>query len=297
MELPPDHVGIGDDCAVIPKGDGKSWLLSTDCLQEDIHFLRSKISAEDLGYKSLMVNLSDIAAMGGTALYCLLTLSLPNDIDVEWVDAFSRGFQGAAQAHGVLLMGGDTTRASSEISIGVTVVGEAKRYLLRSGVQEGDVICVTGPLGDSGAGLHCLQHDIDNPSLINAHCRPEAQLTAGQWLAEQEGVHAMIDLSDGLYSDLKRLKEASGWGFDIELSKLPLSESLRNSKLNALDFALFGGEDYQLLASIAANHFDDISQHFNGDLHPIGTATKGPISYYSGGQPQMISDQGFKHFS
>lgn len=303
---PEGAVGIGDDCAVLPVNEQKSYLLSTDILSEGVHFLTTLSDPETLGAKSLEVNLSDIAAMGGYPLHCLIALAIPKATPIEWLQAFLRGFLKGAHTHAVSVIGGDTTRSQGGIHVTVTVVGEVhpKHCCLRSRARLGDVVCVTGFLGDSGAGLDCLKGGICSTALISAHKSPKAQLRYGQWLASRTEVHAMMDLSDGLYSDLHRLMESSVCGFTISLNDIPLSTSLIEQKLPKppLHYALFGGEDYQLLLTVAEESWErcakDFQEIFNKPLYRIGRVTASQKLLFSGPDEQeVLKGRPFSHFA
>ena len=160
--LAAGELGIGDDCAVLPLPDGSVLLATTDMLVEDIHFLRRAIPPADLGWKSLAVNLSDIAAMGGSPHAAFLSLALPRDVEVEWVDSFFAGLKELAEESGTELLGGDTTRSPERVVVNIAVLGGARpdRVKLRSGARPGDAVCVTGFLGDSGGGLELVYQNI-----------------------------------------------------------------------------------------------------------------------------------------
>ncbi len=255
---PQRAVGIGDDCAVLPQRDGQESLVSTDMLIEGTHFLRDDITPYQLGWKSAAVNLSDIAAMGGNPTGTLLSLALPADLTVEWIDAFLDGY--AAVSAGVPLLGGDTTASPDRICINVTVLGESPsgRGRLRSNAMEGDLICVTGPLGDSAAGLKAIlegvERDADVQALIDRHYLPMPRVEEGLRLAAQAGVHAMMDISDGIGSDLEHILEASGVGAEVAPASLPLSAPLQRvcsrQGWDAAELAVCGGEDYELLFTV-----------------------------------------------
>ncbi len=252
---PQRAVGIGDDCAVLPQRDGQESLVSTDMLIEGTHFLRDDITPYQLGWKSAAVNLSDIAAMGGNPTGTLLSLALPADLTVEWIDAFLDGY--AAVSAGVPLLGGDTTASPDRICINVTVLGESPsgRGRLRSNAMEGDLICVTGPLGDSAAGLKAIldgvERDADVQALIDRHYLPIPRIKEGLELAANHQVHAMMDISDGIGSDLQHILDASGVGAEIKVDDIPLSLALKRVckrfGWDPLALAISGGEDYELL--------------------------------------------------
>ena len=254
----PDGVtGIGDDCAVIPQRDGRDTLVSTDMLIEGTHFLRGDITPYRLGWKSAAVNISDIAAMGGTPTATFLSVALPADLEAGWMDGFLRGYAELSKRFGVALLGGDTTASPDRICINVAVLGACPSGAarLRSAAQSGDLICVTGPLGDSAAGLRAIlekvERDADIQTLIDRHYLPLPRVAEGLLLAATPGVHAMMDISDGIGSDLDHILEASGLGAVINVPSLPLSTALRRvcARLgwDAAALAIGGGEDYELL--------------------------------------------------
>jgi len=254
----PDGVtGIGDDCAVLTQHNGLDTLVSTDMLVEGTHFLRDDIEPFDLGWKSAAVNLSDIAASGGRPTGTFLSLALPAGLSGEWVDAFLDGYAEISGRFDVPLLGGDTTASPQRICINVTVLGECPvgRAVLRSGAMVDDLICVTGPLGDSAAGLKAIlagvPRDADVQTLIARHYRPVPRIEEGQQLRLNLGVHAMMDISDGLGSDLNHILEASDVDAEIDPEALPLSIALKHvcarQGWDPMELAVSGGEDYELL--------------------------------------------------
>ena len=256
----PDGVrGIGDDCAVLTQKDGLSTLVSTDMLMEGVHFLMQDADPFSLGWKSAAVNISDIAAMGGRPTGTFLAFALPEGIDGRWMDSFMEGFRAASLPSGVPLLGGDTTSSLDRLCICVTVLGdcESGREVLRSGARPGDLVCVTGTLGDSAGGLQLILGGLsrkgDGEYLIQRHYRPVSRVAEGMRIAAA-GATAMMDISDGIGSDLRHILEESGVGAAVRTADLPLSAQLRAcSQLygwNALDLAIDGGEDYELLFTI-----------------------------------------------
>ena len=255
---PEGVLGIGDDCAIIPQRDGYESLVSADMLVEGVHFLREAISPYDLGWKSAAVNVSDIAAMGGRPKASFLSLSLPSELDAGWIKEFAAGYLELSSKYGVALLGGDTTASLSGICINVTVYGEcpAGAAVRRDAALPGDKICVTGTLGDSAAGLAIVK-GIGAPDSVTAlwlkdrHFRPTPKVEAGLRLAATDGIGAMMDISDGLGSDLRHILTLSETGAVVDVNALPLSPQLRlfaeNSGLDPLELALEGGEDYELL--------------------------------------------------
>jgi thiamine-monophosphate kinase len=311
--LPAETVGIGDDCAVLPWRKNARLLVTTDLLVEDVHFLRSRISARDLGFKSLAVNLSDIAAMGGRPLAAFLSLGLPSGSDLAWIDAFFAGLRSLSRAARVPLLGGDTTGTSGPLVVNLAVLGRAHpaRVKLRSGARSGDVICVTGELGDSGGGLRVLLEERpvgrDEVVLVRKHHRPRPHLAEGEWLGRRPAVTAMMDVSDGIASDLRRIMERSSCGAEIELNRLPTSATLRRTSArygwNLAEVAAAGGEDYCLLATIREREFGRISSSFRRafgrPLVAIGRITNAAddLRWSRDGRPVRFELQGFDHFA
>ena len=254
---PEGVTGIGDDCAVIPQRSGRDTLVSTDMLIEGTHFLRRDIPPYRLGWKSAAVNISDIAAMGGQPTATFLSVALPADLETGWMEEFLRGYADISRRFGVALLGGDTTASPDRICLNVAVLGECPSGAarLRSAARDGDLVCVTGSLGDSAGGLKAIlegvERDADVQALIDRHYLPLPRVAEGLRLAATPGVHAMMDISDGIGSDLKQILEASGLGAVIDVPALPLSPALRRvcARLgwDAAARATGGGEDYELL--------------------------------------------------
>lgn len=247
--------GIGDDCAVVRIFD-RLMLLSCDMFIEDVHFRRRYASPQDVGWKAATSALSDIAAMGGTPLFSLVSLACPAHTDSAYVEGLYHGLTDAAGQAGAVVVGGDTTMSPAGISIDVTVIGEVvgNRYLSRRGAQSGDLLGVTGRLGLSAAGLWALDNGKNAPVLVTAHHRPAARIPEGQWLSGCEHVKAMIDISDGFVQDAGHLTERGRLGLEIDPDSLPIDADLRHLcleyGLDPLDFMLTGGEDYELAFAI-----------------------------------------------
>lgn len=257
------EVGIGDDTAVLAVPPGHRLLATTDLVIEDVHFRHATASPDDVGWKAMAVNLSDIAAMGGIPRWALVALAVPADTDVEAVDAFYAGMQDAAAPHGVTIVGGDTSASPTGWIVNVTLLGShpgAPR--LRSHARPGDTVAVTGSLGASAAGLHVLETGLNGAQaaglpaprlaeLTRAHLRPRARVAEGRWLGEAAGVHAMIDCSDGLATDLGHICRESGVGARVGLERIPVAaaavEAGRALGQDARAWAVSGGEDYELL--------------------------------------------------
>jgi thiamine-monophosphate kinase len=252
--------GLGDDAAVLSPTGNTDWVLSCDSFVEEIHFLSKTYPPDSVGYKSLARATSDLAAMGAIPRVFLLTLALPASRTGSWLDGFLRGMGRAARELGICLVGGDTTKFS-RISISVTVAGEIKkgRALTRSGGRPGDLIYVSGGLGRARLGLELMRHRLGTSPryrrLLQPHLYPRIRLKLGAWLARERLASAMMDISDGLSTDLARLCESSKVGARliencIRLLRIPADPKLAKLKLNPLQMALHGGEDYELLFTV-----------------------------------------------
>jgi thiamine-monophosphate kinase len=256
------RLGIGDDAALLAVPAGQELAVAIDTMVEGVHFLPGAVPA-DLGWKALAVNLSDLAAMGATPAWALLALTLPRDGAAEaargFVDGFAEGFAQLAQAHRLALVGGDTTRGPLAVSVAVHGFVPPGKALRRAGARVGDLVMVTGTLGDAAAGLHLLQnggpHARDSGQgayLVERLHRPAPRVAAG--LALRGRASACLDVSDGLLADLGHLCAASGVGAEVESVLLPRSPALLGlfDEASALDFALGGGDDYELCFTVPA---------------------------------------------
>lgn len=262
---PGVRIGIGDDAAATEPTPGR-WLLTTsDMLVEGVHFDLGYTDPFRLGRKSLAVNLSDIAAMGGEPRDFLLSLAIPPGLTVEFLDRFTEGMLTLASEHGVALVGGDTCRSPAGLVISVTLHGEQspERTLRRSGARPGDIIFVTGTVGDSALGLELLRRGGREGWAVERHLDPSPRVAAGLALAGAGFVTAMIDVSDGLLADLGHILELSGVGARVEAGLLPLSSAFREeaSRITAdpLVMALTGGEDYELLFTVPAGSEGEVA--------------------------------------
>ncbi len=312
---PAVRVGIGDDCAVLEPTAGSLLLATTDLLIEDVHFRRRWATPTDVGWKSLAVNVSDIAAMGGRPRWGLIALACPETVTLEEAEAFYGGAQALATEHEVAIVGGDTSASPRGWIVNVTLLGEAVRApLLRSTARPGDVIAVTGSLGRSAAGLALLEA---NPApagvpsdaradVTGAHLRPRPRTREGQWLSEAGGVTAMIDLSDGLATDLGHLCEESRVGARVDLGRIPVADSVRAVARalgrETVHWAAAGGEDYELLLTCSPDAFDRLArglEHATGaKLTAVGEmmpAADG-IRYLDACGEAVAVGPGFEHF-
>jgi thiamine-monophosphate kinase len=261
--------GIGDDAAVIAPAKNRRQLLTTDLLVERVHFDLTTATFAEIGFRAAVANLSDIAAMGGTPEYLLVSLAIPQSGTKRQVSELYRGMMAACRSHNVRLIGGDTSASASGWFINLTLVGSAihRRILLRSGARIGDHLYVTGTLGDSLAGLRLLQTSRRGAGmrslalrhrrfLMRRHVRPTARIFEGRWLSAKGWATSAIDISDGLSGDLRHICEESHVGADIDLSAVPISQACRAyaraTRQEPITFALAGGEDYELLFTVPA---------------------------------------------
>lgn len=245
--------GIGDDCAVQAHADGTDLLTSTDLLIEGVHFRLGWLRMEELGRKAAAVNISDIAAMGGQPKSLFLGVASPAGLDVAELDQLAKGFIAEAGRYGAVLAGGDTCRSPGPLMISVTVQGEVEsgRAVCRAGACKGDLLYVSGTLGDSALALSELMAERQPERFLLArHNTPTARVSLGREIVQRQAATAMLDISDGLLADLGHILEECGLGADIELNKLPLSPAFQRALGEGsalIDLALAGGEDYELL--------------------------------------------------
>ncbi len=279
-------LGIGDDAALFVAKRGYQTILTCDWFLEGSHFLRDKHPADAVGWKCLARAISDVAAMGGEPRCFLLSLALPPSHTERWLDEFLLGLRRAARKFKCPLVGGDTTR-HREILINVTVIGEVRagRAVLRSGARPGDIVFVSGRLGEAESGLRLLRRKGQpdkraakkNPTL-KKHLYPEPRIALGRYLSNRRIATAMMDLSDGLSSDLPRLCAASGVGARIAAAKLPavdVTERRGAKSIDPLDLALNGGDDYELLFTVRPSMARRFPHSFQGiPLTSIGEITR-----------------------
>jgi thiamine-monophosphate kinase len=302
------RIGIGDDCAWVNHTAGSS-LITADLLIEGVHFDLKWTSLFALGYKSLAVNLSDIAAMGGVPAYAIVSLGIPAKFTSQQVDEFYRGFNSLARKCQVALIGGDTN-ISPMLIVSVCLIGAPPaRPVRRSGAKAGEDIYVTGTLGDSALGLEQLRNksrpanSVAVRQLLARHHQPTPRLTAGALLAREKLATAMIDVSDGLLQDLGHICKASNTGAVIWHEQLPLSAAFRAlAGKNRTRFALGGGEDYELLFCARPRHRQQIEQLHAGaqvNITRIGScvaAQRGITVIDGSGKPLALRFTGHDHF-
>ena len=276
-------LGMGDDAALFRPKAGYQTILTCDWFLEGTHFWRDKHPPDSVGWKCLARAVSDIAAMGGVPRCFLLSLALPASLTGRWLDVFLAGLRRASRKLGCTLAGGDTTRRN-EVLINVTVVGEVRTgyALLRSGARAGDILYVSGGLGEAELGLQILKRskgpgNRTNP-LTRKHLYPEPRVAVGQWLADARIASSLMDLSDGLSSDLPRLCAASGVGAQVQMARIPRVRIPKHALLDGIDstrLALDGGDDYELLFTVPRHRLQVVPVSFQGvPLTSIGSITK-----------------------
>ena len=307
--------GLGDDCAVLDLGGPGRVCVSTDMLMEGVHFRLETTSAWQLGWKSLAVNLSDLAAMGAVPTACLLAVAWPVEIKPVWIEAFRDGLAACAKRFDCVLVGGDTVKSPGLMCLSLTVLGKIAEgeAVERRGGDAGDLLFVAGFLGDSAAGLHLLTKgggdtlsEEERLALIAAHLQPEPQVALGRVLAREGLATAMIDLSDGLLQDLGHVARASGLGAVVVASHLPISRAAGRLAdacgLDVLNWALSGGEDYLLLFAIPPMEVERMEQvcgQLKGrDPVRIGVLTDDPgLRLQKDGLMMAAPHEGYDHFA
>jgi thiamine-monophosphate kinase len=300
----PSH--IGDDAAVLP-ASSHNMVVTKDILVEHKHFNTNYVDATSLAHKALHVNLSDLAAMGATPRYIVLGIAIPTRLS-DYAKTFLTHFTASCKAANVVLIGGDTTASAHDLFISVTALGEAQTSQLkhRHTAKPNQTICITGPLGLAHLGLCAFENNQDGFNTEKqALLKPTAKIQEGRWLAQQSTVGSLMDVSDGLYIDLKRLCEASNLGAEVHLETLPQSPEFKAAclalKLDPTTVLLTGGEDYGLLFTVdttEAHSLADAFQHqFNYPFIQIGRTTSNhEITLLHHQKPTALSLTPFNHF-
>jgi len=311
--------GIGDDAAVLRNSAGKETVISADLLVEDIDFRRTTTPPYLLGHKALAVSLSDIAAMGSRPLWSIVSIGVPEDIwESDFVDHLYDGLLDLANRYGVQLVGGDTSRTNERVVIDSIVAGECSAgfAVMRSGARPGDQIFVTGSLGAAAAGLRLIERgahlaeqnlaDEDSQKLDHVllrQLRPDPRVGWGMVLGEEKLATAMIDLSDGLSSDLNHLCEASSVGALIDSSSLPIDERVVDlcgrRALDPLQLALHGGEDFELLFTVKPENVARLPRRVDGvEIKRIGMiqSSSAGVMISEGSRTWELAPGGWKHF-
>nr|MBI3614184.1 thiamine-phosphate kinase [Nitrospirota bacterium] len=313
--------GIGDDAAILRPPSGDLFLLTTDLLAEGVHFDLSTATFEDIGYKAAVANLSDIAAMGGIPRYLLVSLAIPAGHTQDEIRRLYQGMMSACRPYRVELIGGDTSSSRQGLFINLTLAGTAKpgHALTRSGAKVGDLLYVTGSLGDSRAGLQLLTGTGGKPGhtgnglsqearryLMERHLRPTPRLQVGQLLAQHGLATSAIDLSDGLSGDLAHICTQSRVGAELDMLTLPLSPACLDyaeaSRKNPFELALAGGEDYELLVTVSPRHktkVERLARLFGCRLSRIGriqSPQRGLTVIEPDGSSHRLTITSYRHF-
>lgn len=305
--------GIGDDCAVLRPSAGMDLLLTTDTQEEGVHFRRDWATPQDIGWRCLAVNVSDIAAMGGSPLGAVIALSVPASLEVTFVESLYDGLQELATAYDCPIIGGNVSRASEHMAVTITVLGEVpyNRGVYRSGAQVGDDIWVTGDLGGAKAGLQALLHPealtgLTTAAVLKRYRRPCPRLREAQYLRQHGVLHSLIDISDGLSSDLAHICAESGVGAQLEAACLPIAPEVRQVahalQVDPLTFALHGGEDFELCLTAPAGCLASLqplfAAQFQCPLVRVGTVkpAQGVTLRLVDGTEQPLRAQGYDHF-
>jgi thiamine-monophosphate kinase len=298
-------LGIGDDAAVLALPPGAELIAAVDTIVAGRHFPEGS-DARSIGHRALAVNLSDIAAMGATPAWATLALTMPG-VDAAWLERFAAGFLDLADANGVALVGGDTTRGP--LTVSVQILGHVPRgtALRRSGARAGDLLAVTGTLGDAGAGLHFVTTPAAAEArpaaleLIRRFEYPTPRVRFG--LAARGIATAAMDLSDGLIGDLPKLAQASGLAAQVAVERLPLSEAMRAAvpAAQARDWALAAGDDYELLLAVPAPRYAELeaeADQLNLTLTTIGELRAGDgVTWSLNGREFLPGVRGWDHFA
>lgn len=287
----PISADLSDDVAIVSPPPGQSLLVSCDALMEDVHFLR-RSPANWVGQKTLRVNASDIVASGGVPRWATLSICLPKDLPLQWLADFAQGLHQACKQTGITLIGGDTTASPAQISISLTVFGCAKRPIRRSGANLGDLIVVTGQLGGAHLGLdYILNNKTGGETWVARHFIPPYRLAFVQKITEM--ATAMMDLSDGLSSDLPRLCRASNQGATIYLDQLPKAVATQESQ----DIWI-AAEDYELLFTVAEKDWQSVlamGERTQTPVTCIGKMTNETKFLYQNREVEM-DGRGWQHF-
>lgn len=301
-------VGPGDDAAVLTHARNQHLVVTTDSLVEEVHFSRAYFAPADIGHKALAVNLSDLAAMGASPRWALLSLVLPGSWLVTDVEGLMDGMVELATLHGVAVVGGNMTRTNGPLVVDVTLGGDVRprRLLTRNGAKAGDHVFVTGTLGAARAGLEMLSETGDpDPVCAAKHRRPEARVRLGRAMAGARAARAAMDLSDGLADALRQVAAASGCGVRIDAAALPIEPGARDwwqaRSVDPVQAAIVGGEDYELLFAVparGAGRLRNVRRHVaKPAMTKIGVFTKDPGEFVidRNGQSEPLP-AGYEHY-
>lgn len=298
---------IGDDAAVLSVHFNENYVITKDLLIEDVHFRSNYFDAASLAHKALQVNLSDLAAMGARPKFVLCGIAIPLSHE-KYAQEFLEQFAISCKKSEIIIIGGDTTRSPDKLFVSITAIGVGSHGHLkyRHTAKSEDLICIAGKLGEAHLGLVACERGLsDFEHYKNSLLRPQAKIAEGLWLAAQSSVHSMMDISDGLVVDLKRLCEASSLQANIRLEKIKLSETFIEHcqivGLEAIEISLIGAEDYSLLFTVAPEAFSNVTasfkKQFGYDIQCIGHLSRGVgIQFTENGLSKNLKLQPFSHF-
>jgi len=304
-------LGIDDDAAVLRFGD-VALVVTTDAFVQDVHFRFDYFSPFDVGWRLMAANLSDLAAMGSKPRFAFVDLAVPRDTNSGQVLEFYEGMKALADRHGVTIVGGDTTSSPDRWFLGLSLVGEAEggRFATRAGARPGDLLVVTGDLGGSAAGLRRLAgggRPRAEDSVVQRHLRPEPRVDEGRFLVHTAGVRTMIDISDGLSSEVHHICRLSGVGAIVWAEEVPIHVATRQVAEEfgdtPLEYALNGGEDFELLFAVPRESWEEVREswqdRFSLDLTVVGevVAPEEGVKLQEGGVVRDLPSGGWQHFS
>ena len=288
--------GIGDDCAVYKISQGRYGIFSTDISIEHQHFNLKYTSLFNVGYRSMTANISDIYAMGGKPILALTTIGVPKKFTQEMISELYDGISTCAVKYKTYIAGGDTS-VSESLIVNISIYGESFNPIYRSGAKGGDKIYMTGNTGLSLLGLQALQKKYNITGFqksIAKHLKPEPRGDIINYILEKYEPTAMIDISDGLLSDLGHICKMSNCGFELHLNKIPVENEVKNfcdtKRINTLDYTLYSGEEYELIFTSSKEIIGDNNITYIGDIIPYG------YEAVSGNEKALITTEGFDHF-
>ncbi|WP_209125103.1 thiamine-phosphate kinase [Alkalihalobacillus sp. BA299] len=303
--------GIGDDAALYRIDSDYDEVVCVDTMVEDIHFRRDTMSPFHVGYKALAVNISDVAAMGGVPLFYLVSISVPKDWEEKALYELYEGMTSIASQYKMDLIGGDTVSTNDKLVVSITVIGKVEkgRRLLRNQAKPGDIVFITGNVGASAAGLHVLfektrhgRFTAEEELLIQAHQMPEPQVKAGRVLALSNCRMSLNDISDGIASETNEIAEASGVTIILDKNKIPMPSMSFVCQEKRLEWALFGGEDFQLIGTMSKEDWPKIHEDLEKQgvtARVVGKVTKGKTEVFLQTDENLVElkKEGYNHFS
>jgi len=297
-------VGAGDDAAVVEITPGKLVVYTCDCMVENVHFVKTA-QGSDVGFKLMMSNVSDIAAMGGQPRYAVVTVVAPHDTSVEWLQDVYKGIRECSEIYGVAIVGGDTSKGG-QIMLNVTLIGEidSHKAMLRKNALPGDIVAVTGSLGGSAAGLRVVLEKVPQSlpaaqAVLRKHYRPQAQVSAGLVLAKM-GCVCANDISDGLASEAREIAHASGVAIELDAADIPIDKETHEvaqlCQEVSLEYALYGGEDYELVFCVPQETWQAVA-HALPKARKVGIVKPGQGVHLRTKMGLSPLGQAYNHFS